>query len=327
MRKVIIAIIVFITLFFIADFIFYIGFKKLVFSKTFSGELGGKVNEYLYHQRNVDFIIMGNSRAKYQINPTKLNNFYNGNGFNIAISGVGGIVYNDILLDVLKQKKRLPKAIILQIDAVAFESENAEKNNGLPDNESFAVNGLLPFYESKMQRFNYYINYIPVQEKWKFCFKSFSFNGKVINLLFNRLGKKEGPNDIKGYVGLNTFLKNEKESKYQEETSDINSRVELRKSKLIALNAFLEVCKDNNIKLITVLSPSYNNVLYRPLYNKQLIKYLEAKKVIVINYANINSMQNISGGIYWKDETHLNDMGASIFSDTLNAVIGRMNSK
>ena len=153
-------------------------FAKAIFSKTLSGESGGTVNYLLQNKKNADFLILGSSRAKFHINPSLLTNVYDANGYNAGISGTGGLIYNNLLLQLLVSKGVKPRLIILQVDVYPYltiENENATNE----------ISPLYPFLgESDVVR-TYISSHAGYAEKFKLLFHTYRYNGKFLNILYN----------------------------------------------------------------------------------------------------------------------------------------------
>ena len=92
--------ILFILFLIVIDFLFGYFFKKIVFDKTISGEGGGNLNFLLQRKKKSDYFIFGTSRAVHHINPDFLTSL-NGSGYNAGVNGVGSVVYNAAMLDII----------------------------------------------------------------------------------------------------------------------------------------------------------------------------------------------------------------------------------
>jgi hypothetical protein len=94
-----------------------------------------------------------------------------------------------------------------------------------------------------------------------------------------------------------------------------------------ALVSIAKTCKENNIRLAVVYPPAYRNMLYlQPGYG--MISSLLQKNGVteIYDFANINPLPQLQSEKLWKDATHMNNDGATIFSTMLNNAIGAANT-
>ncbi len=294
----------------IVDITFGFTFKKYIFDKTLSGENGGSLNYLLTKKKNVDFLIFGTSRAKHHFNPDSLFDTHL-EGYNAGINGTGGIIYNTVLLDLCIHHNVNPKLIILQLDVMDF----CDASNNYSSDLIF----LYPFYnESKVLR-----DFV-AKDGWKETLLAHSnlyrFNGKLYNIAFNFL-KKNSVVDNNGFVPLIGVIDTTKLAIRAAKCTTIDKN----NKQLDALNQFYNMCTNNKIELKIVLPPSYKNYIYFPNLDDEFTTYLKAKmpKATLLNYSNIECCKSISGHDNWKDELHLNEKGAAVFSKIVNNQISQ----
>jgi len=308
MRSILIKISLIITLLFIIDRSFYYFFKNKIFNNILSGQTGGYLNYLVKYKKNTDFLILGTSKAAKQINPAIL---FDGKlkGYNAGIQGIGEIIYNDILLDIAIKAGVKPKIILLQVDLFWFQ--NIKINN----KELIA---LYPFINCS-ERLKYYININTYEEKLKLIFKSYRFNGKVLNVIKNYLSPPDLSND-------NGFHPSPHKTVDSMNTVLSSKSVILNKTNLtidtLRMNAVKNIinnCNNNHIKLIIFQTPSYNNLLFNQFYNSTLRTEMETKlNIPFIDFSNLPKPNSLQSPSLWRDAYHLNVNGAVILSNMLN---------
>ncbi len=310
MKKIIIKLLIIIAVTIVADRLFSWIFFKAIFSKTVSGESGGTVNYLLENKKTADFLILGSSRAKFHINPALLTNIYNGNGYNAGISGTGGLIYNNLLLQLLVSKGAKPKLIILQLDVYPYFTIKDD----IAPNE---ISSLYPFLgENEVVR-SYVSNHANYAEKFKLLFHTYRYNGKFLNILYNYPRRNSIPNN-NGFEGLN----NQFDTSGFQIPSDLSQKHTYSENKLQALTGIVTTCKNNGIPLQVVISPSYENSLLLKEGNKIIINQLRQQAVEhIYDYSDVNSIPALQPATMWKDAAHLNTEGATIFSKILNQAI------
>lgn len=302
------------TVLIITDRVLIYFFTKFIYANTISGEGTGSVNYLLQKKKNIDFIILGNSRAKHQINPALLTNLYNGNGFNAGINGVGGIVYNNILLHLLLSKGLKPKTILLEADAYPYYTTKDE----------IVADELIPLYpfinESEVLR-KYIKENTGYEEKFKLLFHSYRYNGMFFRVLFNYI-RQQSVTDNNGFEGLlGTF-----DTTGFKVPGDLSNPQLYSQLKLNTLVDIVQTCKANNIKLAVVFAPSYKNSLTLKKGNDMMIELLRKNGVTAVyDFSAIETIPELYSNNLWRNATHLNKDGAVIFSQKLNAAMAVIN--
>ena len=293
---------------------FYYFFRNKVFNTILSGETGGSLNYLIKYKLNTDFLILGTSRAVKQINPDIL---FDGKlkGYNAGIHGVGEIIYNDILLDIILNKGAKPKIIILQIDLTWFFNKKI-------DNKELIV--LYPFINSS-KRLQHYIAITNYEERTKLFFRSYQFNGKVLNVIKNYFERTKqtdnngfDPSPCTPRDSINTIMTANSAKK--------SGPVSIDSIRMNALVNIIQNCKNKNIKLIIVQPPSFSNILLYDQCNKIFKENIERKyKVPFIDFSYLPEKNVLNDPKLWRDAYHLNIDGADIFSEMLNDSINKIN--
>lgn len=280
-------------------------FKQFIFEKTLSGESGGTINYLISKKQKVNYLILGTSRAKYQIDPSLLTSM-SGNGFNAGIGGNGEVIYNNILLDILITEKVIPQTILLQLDAVNFlQSQTTNDQN--------EIKVFYPFYK-KYNKLDDYISSLGYEEKIKLNSRLYRFNSQLIPIVSNYF-KRNDVLDYNGFLPLNEIFDSSKDKRSVNLFKD--TAFDLKK--INALKSISKICAVHNIKLIVVIPPSYKNVFYNANVNNQLTSIIKQfGDHHIINMADINLFPQLQNANKWKDATHLNAEGAKVFSMLLN---------
>ena len=301
MKKILGKLIVVLIILIVFDKTFGYFFNKYIFVNS------GSVNYFLSQKKDVSFIILGTSRAKHQIDPDLLTAI-KGKGYNAGVEGVGEDLYNSSLLDIALNNNIKPQIVLLQTDAGNYLQQ---QNNKF----SQELSSLYPYYDESMILHNY-CNSLGYEERLKLDFEMYKFNGKLYEILFNFITKNSKVVTNNGYAPLNSTMDSTIES-FSPPTGDtVNSFDE---TKLNALNDIIQLCNHNNIKLYFILPPTFNNYHYRKKDINRLISYIHTKSnEKIINMADIKKFPDLENAKNWKDENHLNEIGAAKFSQYLN---------
>ncbi|GAB3508406.1 hypothetical protein [Emticicia fontis] len=306
MRAILLKVITIVIILIVIDKGFGALFNNFIFKKTISGERGGSLNYLLERKKNIDFVILGSSRAKHHINPDSLFNI-NGEGFNAGINGAGGVIYCSVALEVILKRGINLKTVILQLDSRQFiESNNCVKE----------MSAIYPFLsESSFLR-----DYVE-QSGWKEKILSnsdfYKFNSKYYFLIFNFFNRNKVKDD-NGFSPLGGSLDTSKIINLPLKKIKYESFSDIR---LEALKNIISICKKNVIKLYIVLPPNFKELNNEESFYNNILKssiYQKANFVRVIDMSNIKSFNDLRSPENWKDGGHLNEIGANKFSSYLN---------
>ncbi|MEQ8362601.1 MAG: hypothetical protein RH948_06990 [Cyclobacteriaceae bacterium] len=290
------------------------GFNYLLdqlYNETMTGQTGGKINHYLSLKNSPEILIMGNSRSLYQVIPESINP----NSYNLSHAGMG-LAFQSGLLSILSEKEKMPSIILLHLDPDDFTSD--QRNSDIRN---------LKYYYGRNAVITNSINNLSRAEKFKYLFKLYRHNGRLIPLLKNYIQTLNTTTFSNGYESLmpkpqdsiNTIYSSMAQKKLPEKKFD--------KNQLKLLNDFILLCQQSDTKLICFTSPVYFNPGNRyqiTLYNIE--SFLASQEIPYINYLTnpIQPLQNRPS--LWRDAFHLNDSGAKIESKSLKESIDLINT-
>jgi hypothetical protein len=300
LKKIFIVIILLI----IIDKIFSFFFTEYIFKQTISGESGGTLNYVINKKNNLDFLIIGPSRAKHGIDPTILTSLGT-NGYNLGINGT--TVLNSLLiLDILIKNNVKPKTLIVSADLSDYASDSTQ----------LTLDQIKRVYPYDTDLIREYVGRIGVKEQMKYFFSLYRFNRKILNIAYN-FTKKDSVRDSTGYVGLPTIVDRpdlkilSKDFIYNGDGTNAE-----------AMRRVQEICNKNNITLLVVFSPSYQNVFYNKKQQKIMLDDFGKNNIInIIDLSDISTMPDLAKEQNWRDSIHFNDVGSQKFSVILNKEI------
>lgn len=306
MKKIFTILFVFLGLLFIADRAIAHLFTKFIFLKTHSGERGGTVN-FIVDKKNIDFLVMGSSRAKHQVDPALLTSIP-GTGFNAGVNGTGGIVYNYLLLKLLIDKGVVPKTVLLQTDAFPYFTEDDSQIN-------IELSPMYPFMSESVALKRELNKFTDYAEKTKLLFHTYRFNGKPLNIFYNYL-KRNSIAETNGFAGLEGIL----DTVHYQTNNRANLAHSYSRKKLETLSAIINTCRDHHIRLIVLLPPSFKNSILSTEGTAIVNKQLQAQPgvSVTLDFSDINYLPQLQSAVYWRDGSHLNAQGAAIFSKLIN---------
>lgn len=290
----------------IIDKIFTYAFMHLIFSKTISGESGGTINYVLNKKSDIDFLIIGPSRAKHGMDPAELSTLGK-NGYDLGINGTD--VLNSLLvLDILIKHNVKPKTIVLQTDLSDYTGDSKTK----------ILDQIKRVYPYNTELVREYVSRVGYVEQMKYFFGTYRLNRKVANIGYNFL-KRDSIGDNNGFVGLPSipFAPDEK-------SLSTNYVYDKNSTTAEALRRIKKICDDNNIKFVVVFPPSYKNVFYNGEQQKVMLEDLKRNGINnVIDLSDISKLHELAKEENWRDAIHFNTLGAETFSKILNRELAK----
>lgn len=302
MKKIILYLCCFIAAVFLIDRSFGFLFERFIFSKTYSGESGGNLNYLFQKKRDIQFLILGSSRAKNMINPAFIN-VWKGKGYNAGVNGVGGVLYMNSIVELALKNDIKPDAIIVQIDVRSFSISES-------DTRRAEITRLYPFIDQSyiLQQYSRQLGY---KERVKLNLRMYRYNGKVYNILTNRFRNNTGDNN--GFNALTGMMTAETKNEKIDELGRFDSL------KIDAMNNIIRQCRKHNIKLFVVFPPRYEDNFSEAKHLNALLSrfdyYGHCHFIDMIDIGKFPALQDRSN---WKDEAHLNITGANKFTTYLN---------
>lgn len=287
--------------------LFIYGLDKLVYyginrisQNVYTGQSGGKINQFFLQKDELELIVFGNSRASHHIEPKSINQ----NSFNIGVDGTK-IAYSAALI------KTTPKDL-KQIFLVHISPYNAFKEEYMAED----ITSLKLFYHQN-EIIKNEINLLGQNSLLNSIFWSQTYNGSLLSILKNYVFPQYDYKKYSGYDPLN--ISNDQKEKFRQlldkwtprNCNDINTINPIYLKYIDEIKAF---CQINNKELIFYTSPIYRDDCKND--DIALTKFLDDKNITYWNlsdfFANDHSLE------FWKDNTHLSSKGAKIFTTEIS---------
>ena len=293
---------------FVADKIVFYSLNKIS-DKVYAGQRIGKLNQYLQIKDNLEFIVIGSSRANHNIDPIKVSE----NSFNMGMDA-RKLAYSATLIKLLPNDKK--QTILLHIDPENAFSKNYSGDDILVLASKYNRNDLIKHEIDKLKQNNLLQNFY-----W-----SIAYNNKVLAILKNYLKPKYNYKTYSGYDPI-YVSENQKEifqnilDKEEKETSqkEIDCQKESVLNEIYSdyINELSEFCKQNNKTLIIFTSPVFNDDCIDD--NIELNKILKNKNLDYYDFTDFFKKNNNLE--YWNDKRHLSNKGAEIFSEKIKTIL------
>ena len=271
------------------------------YKHTKTGQTGGKINYYLSLPKTPEWVVMGNSRALYQIIPDS----FARPTYNLCHAGMHQIFQTGLLTEMEKQGK-MPPLILLHIEPDEFLGE--QFNRDIQN---------LKYYHSKNEWITRELNVLSRYEQVKFLFASYRYNGRVISLMKNYIQTMRAPSPSNGYMAIEPILTDSTTTMYSLQQKLPVAAETMNEQQWNYLNEFIARCRKNGTQVICFTSPIYS---YHQKSNpgiQELESRLQKLHVPYINYLKKDIPALQLKASLWKDRHHLNHTGAQIESSVL----------
>lgn len=266
-------------------------------------DIYGKMNEIVLGKENFDIVFIGSSRINLTVNPAIIDSLTGLNSFNFGFDGANIIDFNMHLQSYLKTHVK-PKLLVLNIDPKMFNVTDEIK---VPPSKYLPYLDYPEIYDT-----------LSLYSKWPFVAKYFPFVGVsfytdgIVNQSVQAYVSpdRKMENYYKGFSPLTKVWAN------ADKSAANLLPVECTLKGLALFHHFLERVKLSGIKFQLIYCPQYDFKGYE-LGHKQYISKLRSIADEFQYEINDYSTLDICNEKYFFDATHLNLVGANIFSRKL----------
>ena len=271
----------------------------------------GKTLEYFYFQQdsgflyrttyaleetNADLLVFGSSKANHHYEPEIFKKRLNTSFYNAGRDGNTIFYHNALLKGILTRYS--PKVVILDLTNCEFSVDRTVYDR---------LSSLLPYYK-KHHEMRSTIELRSPYEKFKLLSEIYPYNSSLFSILIGNLDyNKTRVEDKEGFVPLY--------GGWGEQIANTNNsaKYDLDTNLIAAYESFIRICKNADIKLEIVSSPSFVNLQYED-YSIKVAKEI-AKKYKINFFDYSNNQFFINSPSVFMDPGHLNVDGAKIFSN------------
>lgn len=278
-----------------------------MYKRMMVGQSGGKINYYLEKTNVKHLLIMGNSRVYNQIIPDSIDV----DSYNLGHAGMKQS-FQTGLLSILEKRNKIPHTVLLHL-------EPSEISEGANDKSIQK----LKYYYGINEDVTHYINKISFYERFKFAFKTYRFNGQLLNIIKTCFFSTNDGEDVlyKGWRRITSTGRDSLNVMYSQREYAKQEVPVFDKNNIESLVRFINICKRNNVRIICFTSPEFKPQKTEIENSKKLQEELTKLKIQYINYL-VNPIPELIGKpSFWKDAMHLNENGAAIESRDLGVRI------
>ena len=268
----------------------------LILDKLYSNSKSGvafQENQVFFKTKD-SILIFGSSRAAFHYKPEIIAEKTGLTCYNDGREGMGIYFHYAALLATLERYK--PKTVILDLDF-----RDVYDRGGSFGEDVFS--DLAPFYGKINAEFDNYIcrNWY---DHLLYHSNLIRYNKKVFNIITGNVIKTT--DNKKGYIPLKGQW-NGKDKVLKKDEFNIEPKL------IKTINQFIAKAHSKDIEVILVFSPTFKRI--KPEFFNIINRIANENKVRLLNYYNAKEFKNHR--ILFHDSEHLNDNGASIFSNEI----------
>lgn len=287
----------FIIVLLIIDFALGTGVKKIYFSQ----ETGKQARiTYSIKEALSDVLIFGSSHANRHYVPRVLEETLGQTCYNAGVQGQN-IVFHSILQEIILERDR-PELVILNVDSDwMYKSERAYDR----------LCDLHPYYWEFRDIIHPVLKLQSKLTDFKLFFKSYQYNSTIVHAIKYFFFPQ---NDYNGYLPL--MKDNRQQGSLTNNKIPLVGRSQsnkIDKNNVAAFCRFIRIAKQNNVRVMFVVSPTFYERDYSNDTSMELMKKIAHKENIpFIDFSN--NPQFLSNNTLFYDGSHLNDHGARLFT-------------
>ena len=262
---------------------------------------------YCLQESQDDIMILGSSRAAHHYVPQIFEDSLGMSCYNAGSDGMC-IYYHYAILASRIQIGCSPKMVILEV-----LSSDAEVSNGATFSLDAALDRLAPHY-GEFSEIDSLFELNGWKEKLKLMSKTCRYNSKLVQTI--KCNYIPWPED-RGYEALSGQMVITNGKAADVLSASVYAEIEDRKIEYI--HKFIEICMDNNIKLVMCYSPYYKAEISKGI---SLIESIAKEQGIPFYDYGVD--ERFQKPEYFQDASHLNDDGAKAYT---KEVVGRLRLK
>lgn len=256
---------------------------------------------YALNESKEDILIFGSSRANRHYNPAIFEEKLGLTCFNNGLDG-RNIFYNYALLATAAERYT-PMVVILDLIDGDYSQAGSNWNTD-------RLNVLLPYYGHD-KYVDEVINLRSDYEKVKLLSALYPYNSAIVDIVKTRLLKKDLSFGYHGYLPAHSVGGIKREMNFM----DLGGSWTVDSLKISYLQKFINICNDKGIIMIIILSPWY----CQETFNAPLLEEIANKNHI--RFWNYTFHKEFLDKSLFYDESHLNELGSSKFTEMIAARI------
>ncbi|WP_340063266.1 hypothetical protein [Ascidiimonas aurantiaca] len=278
------------------------GLLKQVDKRVFTGQITGKVNQFLTLKDSVNTLVFGSSRANHHIDVS----IFDSTAYNMGVDGTK-LAYAAALVETLKKKGQ---NILVHVDQLRMFN-NKDEYTG---KDCLSLINLAEDYE---EIYSVIYELYPEELRILWFSKSYMYNGKALGFLKNYWKPSY---DYQKYNGYDPLIPTGEQEKIFAGLMENKGPDRMGYDSTLELNPVVEKmilriqkkCEENNNMLIFFTSPTLNHI--NPDLQEATTQFFKEKGILYLDYTHLFEEFNPK---LWKDFTHMSAFGAETFTRRL----------
>lgn len=259
---------------------------------------------YSIEEADSDIMVFGSSRAQHHYDPEPFEDLPNHSFYNTGKDGQG-IFYSWVILKSVLTRNKEPRILILDINTNEFDK----------DQDSYdRLSDLLPYYHEN-EEIQEIVNLKSPFEEVKALSHLYRYNSKVLTIIRDNLFPQKDPME-RGFEPI-------KVSERRLELLDYYDREEVDSLEVEAFIGFLQDAKKFNQKIFVFVSPTYRRYYKGTPESIKIAKKI-CRDLDVSFFSYHQDSLFLKNPKYFSDPSHLNEIGAEIYSDKIFEEIKRV---
>jgi hypothetical protein len=259
-------------------------------------------SNYCIDSTRSNYLVIGSSRANHHYDSRIFEKELNDSFYNCGRDGQN-IIYSCAMASAIVHRYK-PKLIIIDIRPNEFTMRDEDK-----------LSSLLPYHNNPAIK--PFLKYYSQYEDLKLLSHIYPYNSLLASLIAGVSGKNMGMEDYHGYIRLNGVLQNKSLIEFKE-------KGQVDSMKLEAFTELLSLLNEKQIRTFVIISPlyeKYESTLTARISSNVCSRYPSVK---FLNFADTALFKDFE---LYKDQTHLNQSGAKLFSMAIAKRIKSLNTE
>ena len=256
------------------------------------------------HYASPDIAIFGASRAHHHYNPHIIGDSLNCSVYVYAKDGMNIYYHYTMLCALLEHAEQKPGVVIFEMSEIDVDDT--------PGHNTEILHFLYPYYYNELAAKHVVSDLLDREELFLVRISGlYRSNSKLLSYAKSAFRKKLDPNY--GYAPLYNVW-----AEPIEEHEEYKEHVDRKKMEYV--NKVIEICKNNNIKLVLVNSPNFA-IIHANKWENEIRDLAQRSEIEFLNYGQDSTFMQHNE--WFQDWDHLNTVGADIYSRIITEDIKR----
>lgn len=254
---------------------------------------------YALNEADEEVIVFGSSRAQHHYDPTPFEDSLDKTFYNTGKDG-HGILYSYAVLKSILQRSPKSRVILLDLNPNEFHSTQSDYDR---------LGELLPYYHTN-KAVQEIVNLKGPFEKIKAHSYLYRYNSQLLTILMHNLGTSAGDYTEKGYEPIPDQV-------WKEQLKTFAQQEDIDSTEVRLFRRFIAEAKKANCEVYVIISPTYRKYRQQTRSTRIAQAICKEEGITMLDF-NQNPVF-LSNRSLFVDPTHLNEDGATLYSEIISA--------